>query len=89
MERKSARSGAKLSDLETLITTLIYASIHLPHAAWDAFPNLTVLLAHSNTSAFSITVPPQSYLRPSPDSFNETAECWILGIEESQSGTVL
>ncbi|XP_064103659.1 beta-secretase 1-like isoform X2 [Macrobrachium nipponense] len=57
--------------------------------AWDAFPNITVHLAHSNTSAFPITIPPQSYLRPAPDALNDTTDCWVLGIDESQTGTVL
>lgn len=57
--------------------------------AWDAFPNITVHLAHSNTSAFPITIPPQSYLRPAPDAMNDTTDCWVLGIDESQTGTVL
>ncbi|KAG7160606.1 Beta-secretase 1-like [Homarus americanus] len=53
---------------------------------WDAFPNITIHLAHNNNSAFAITIPPQSYLRPAQDSFSG---CWMLGIDESQSGTVL
>lgn len=59
------------------------------HKAWDAFPNITIHLANNNNSAFAITIPPQSYLRPAPDAVNDTTDCWVLGINESQTGTVL
>nr|QCX35690.1 BACE 1 [Penaeus vannamei] len=58
------------------------------HEVWTAFPNITVHLAHSNNSAFTITIPPLSYLRPALD-VSETGDCWVLGIEESHTGTVL
>lgn len=56
---------------------------------WDAFPNISVHLAHNNNSAFTITIPPQSYLRPAPNSVSDTTDCWMLGIDESPGGTVL
>ncbi|XP_042894200.1 beta-secretase 1-like isoform X2 [Penaeus japonicus] len=58
------------------------------HQIWDAFPNISVHLAHSNNSAFTITIPPASYLRPALD-ISESGDCWVLGIEESHTGTVL
>ncbi|XP_069190031.1 beta-secretase 1 isoform X2 [Procambarus clarkii] len=59
------------------------------HKEWDAFPNITVHLAYNNNSAFTITLQPQSYLRPAPDVITGTKDCWMLGIDESQTGTVL
>lgn len=58
-------------------------------SGWDAFPNITIYLAHNNNTAFSISLPPQSYMWPSYESSNLTTECWKLGIEESKTGTVL
>ncbi|KAK8394459.1 hypothetical protein O3P69_006561 [Scylla paramamosain] len=57
---------------------------------WMNFPNLTIHLATGNHSAITITVGPRSYLRPAPDSVSTSLlDCWVLGIEESQTGTVL
>ncbi|KAK3891208.1 hypothetical protein Pcinc_004891 [Petrolisthes cinctipes] len=56
------------------------------HQAWDVFPNITVHLAYDNTSAFSIIVPPKSYLRPAQD---KDSTCWVIGLDQSHTGTVL
>ncbi|XP_063871122.1 beta-secretase 1-like isoform X2 [Scylla paramamosain] len=66
------------------------SNLRLPPELWMNFPNLTIHLATGNHSAITITVGPRSYLRPAPDSVSTSLlDCWVLGIEESQTGTVL
>lgn len=56
---------------------------------WKTFPNLTIHLASGNQTTLTITIKPQSYLRPAPDISSTVSDCWVLGIDESQTGTVL
>lgn len=57
---------------------------------WMNFPNLTIHLATGNHSAIAITVGSKSYLRPAPENVSTNyLDCRVLGIEESQTGTVL
>ncbi|XP_050693864.1 beta-secretase 1-like [Eriocheir sinensis] len=56
---------------------------------WQTFPNLTIDLASGNHTTITITIQPQSYMRPAPDTNLTSSECWVLGIDESHTGTVL
>lgn len=56
---------------------------------WKTFPNLTIHLASGHQTSITITIEPQSYMRPAPDTNITSSDCWVLGIDESQTGTVL
>ncbi|XP_076043930.1 beta-secretase 1-like [Oratosquilla oratoria] len=59
--------------------------------AWHVFPNITLHFAHNNSTGFSITLTPHSYLRPvmKANPSNDSFECWQMGLDKSEEETVL